>query len=655
MHLPVVLMETAWLPHDHYSLKVTAEFPLPPVGELAIALVEGCTTGTLMVQERTETLPQIGEVAKMLTLARVAVVERDEVEGRPYAKATLLTAPDELEPADLEPLRKQLKAASRQLSSQGRKRDWFELMRTRDPEELLDRLGAETPRSRDFLEAHSLADRLALALEWMEGLLQAPEEPEEELADDEPLPEHVHPLDELAIFEGAMQDCGPMAGAARCRPNPCLAGDVLVLSVLKPGAVFGFSREGEVLWQKDLEVWDAPCPLGARVLVCTGEALFCLEAATGEELWSFRPCGEEGHWLYGSPRVHEDRVFLGDRQGLLHCLNADDGEKVWSAPVSPGEDVNATPLVCDGLVLAASNSGQLVALHAGSGKPAWKATLDGPCADTLQVYDERVLMSTTRSLYLYHPTRGRVAQRWHWPRCRIAGYCVFPDRLLVVRQTAERAELVGIQGREEVFCVPASPNLIGLATEPALGLAWEIRTDGLMLVDPVDGRRVHGFAPPESLARPDTPLVLGDTAYVWTGAGTLWALDMLYLLEGPPAAGAEEPVGEERVAEEPPGEAVAEEPAPEEPAAEAAETGPEEPAPEQPGEEDSPVEEEPQEQEPAGEEPAEEEAALEETEGPPTEPQEPVEEGEVSDGAAAEGEAEPGQDGSTVPEEDSDT
>ncbi len=526
MHLPVVLMETTWLPHDHYGLRVTEEFPLPPVGELALALVEGSTIGTLIVQERTETLPQVGEVAKLLTLARVEVLERDEVDGLPYARATLVTAPDDLDDEDLEPLRQLLKTASRKLSSQGRKRDWWELLRTRDPEELLDRLGAETGRTREFLEAVSLSDRLALALEWMESLLVVPEEPEPERDDSGPAPEAVHPLEERVLFEGAMQDCGPMVGAARCRPNPCLAGDVLVLSVLRPGAVFGFSRAGEVLWQKDLEVWDAPCPLGERVLVCTGEALHCLDAATGDEVWSFRPCGEEGHWIYGSPLVHEGRVYLGDRQGQLHCLQAENGEKVWCVPVSPGEDVNSTPMAFEGLVLVASNSGLLMALQAATGKTAWKATLDGPCADTLRLYDDRVLLATTRSLYLYHPTRGRVAQRWHWPRSRITSHCVLGDRLLIVRQTADQTEFVGIQGREEVFTVPASGNLIGVAAEPTLGLAWEVRTDGLVLVDPSDGRRLHGFSPPDSLARADTPLWLEDTLYVWTGKGTLWALDV---------------------------------------------------------------------------------------------------------------------------------
>lgn len=532
MHLPVVLMETTWLPHDHYGLRVTEEFPLPPVGELALALVEGCTIGTLIVQERTETLPQVGEVAKMLTLARVEVLERDEVDGNPYARATLLTAPDDLDDEDLEPLRQLLKTASRKLSSQGRKRDWWELMRTRDPEELLDRLGAETERTREFLEAVPLADRLALATEWMEGLLQVPEEPEPERDDIGPAPETVHPLDDRVLFEGAMQDCGPMVGAARCRPNPCLAGDVLVLSVLRPGAVFGFQRTGEVLWQKDLEVCDAPCPLGERVLVCTGEALYCLEAATGDEVWSFRPCGDEGHWIYGSPLVHEGRVYLGDRQGQLHCLQAENGEKVWSVSVSPGEDVNSTPMAFEGLVLVASNSGLLMALHAATGKAAWKATLDGPCADTLRLYDDRVLLATTRSLYLYHPTRGRVAQRWHWPKSRLTSHCVLGDRLLIVRQTADQTELVGIQGRDEVFTVPASGNLIGVAAEPALGLAWEVRTDGLVLVDPSDGRRLHGFSPPESLSRADTPLWLDDTLFVWTGQGTLWALDVADLTPG---------------------------------------------------------------------------------------------------------------------------
>lgn len=65
------------------------------------------------------------------------------------------------------------------------------------------------------------------------------------------------------------------------------------------------------------------------------ERLRCLESRTGKLLWTFT-YGSDFTDLYGydngprsSPVVDGDRVYTFGAGGILHCLNADDGDVIW--------------------------------------------------------------------------------------------------------------------------------------------------------------------------------------------------------------------------------------------------------------------------------------------------------------------------------------
>jgi outer membrane protein assembly factor BamB len=54
-----------------------------------------------------------------------------------------------------------------------------------------------------------------------------------------------------------------------------------------------------------------------------------LEPETGKTIWSFCPYGEGGETIYSDPAVAGHRVFIGDRQGYLHCLDLQTGRMNW--------------------------------------------------------------------------------------------------------------------------------------------------------------------------------------------------------------------------------------------------------------------------------------------------------------------------------------
>ena len=92
--------------------------------------------------------------------------------------------------------------------------------------------------------------------------------------------------------------------------------------------------------------------------------LTCLDAASGDEYWSFRYPTQyvDSYGFDGGPRsspvVDEERVYVFGVEGMLHCLNVDDGSTIWSVDtarefgvVQNFFGVGSTPVVFQDLLL----------------------------------------------------------------------------------------------------------------------------------------------------------------------------------------------------------------------------------------------------------------------------------------------------------------
>jgi|AntRauMinimDraft_4_1070384.scaffolds.fasta_scaffold00082_41 outer membrane protein assembly factor BamB len=87
--------------------------------------------------------------------------------------------------------------------------------------------------------------------------------------------------------------------------------------------------------------------------------LHAIDAATGDELWTF----ERGGW-FSSPVVADGVVYVGERggpngNGNLHALDAESGEELWAFDRTEG--VNALAAVGD-FLYAATDGGRVLAL-----------------------------------------------------------------------------------------------------------------------------------------------------------------------------------------------------------------------------------------------------------------------------------------------------
>lgn len=201
------------------------------------------------------------------------------------------------------------------------------------------------------------------------------------------------------------------------RPNPLATQDRLYVSVFAAGAICALDRgDGKLIWRRELQALaGASVHLHEQKLFAkTSNTLFALHPDSGETFWSFCPYGTDGESVYSSPSTQEDRVYIGDRRGYLHCLDTESGKTIWRQHTNTGNgDVNSTPVLMEDLVIVSTNAKTVVAYEARSGKLAWKQDLDGPSVYGPIVHQDSVL-AVSHSLYMLDPKTGRVKRRFLW-------------------------------------------------------------------------------------------------------------------------------------------------------------------------------------------------------------------------------------------------
>jgi len=129
---------------------------------------------------------------------------------------------------------------------------------------------------------------------------------------------------------------------------------------------------GDEIWKTNIPdefVWGSPTVANDRVYVLgTYFNLYCYDANNGDLLWDFESYGHCG------PMVVEDKLYfgcsLGDKNGF-YCLNATTGEIIWvHDPITPYSA--CTPAIVDGKVYI-GNGWYFYCLDAETGAEIWNS------------------------------------------------------------------------------------------------------------------------------------------------------------------------------------------------------------------------------------------------------------------------------------------
>jgi outer membrane protein assembly factor BamB len=128
------------------------------------------------------------------------------------------------------------------------------------------------------------------------------------------------------------------------------------------------------------------------------EIVLCLDAATGKELWRYRyACDYDrvitlrenfDHGPRATPAVDGNRVYTIGTTGIVLCLDAPSGKKIWEGDllqmaggVSPPQGFCSSPLVAGDLLYVhpgGSKGTSVAALDKKDGKVVWQALDDAP-------------------------------------------------------------------------------------------------------------------------------------------------------------------------------------------------------------------------------------------------------------------------------------
>ncbi|MFL5340598.1 MAG: PQQ-binding-like beta-propeller repeat protein [Gemmataceae bacterium] len=184
------------------------------------------------------------------------------------------------------------------------------------------------------------------------------------------------------------------------------------------------------LWKRRIgPAWSSVAVVGDRLFtqeqLGPNEAVVCLDAATGNTVWSQQ---DEARWddtqsgpgPRATPTFDAGRVYALGATGILNCLDAATGDVKWTRNIltdskteKPNWGFSSSPLVTGGLVIVFAGGTPektLLAYHTDSGSPAWSAAAGKVSYVSPQLATvagkPQVLFVSDRGLTAFDPATG---------------------------------------------------------------------------------------------------------------------------------------------------------------------------------------------------------------------------------------------------------
>jgi outer membrane protein assembly factor BamB len=115
------------------------------------------------------------------------------------------------------------------------------------------------------------------------------------------------------------------------------------------------------------------------------EQLYAVELANGKEKWHYKAAP-----FKASPSVRDGAVYVGDSDGIFHCVNAATGQKRWTFETDA--EITSGANFAGDSILFASHDETLYCLSP-EGKLRWKFKTEGPVFGSLAVADGRTFVA----------------------------------------------------------------------------------------------------------------------------------------------------------------------------------------------------------------------------------------------------------------------
>lgn len=150
----------------------------------------------------------------------------------------------------------------------------------------------------------------------------------------------------LITFIAAMLTACSGADSPAAAPTP-IPDNQSAVEIAQETAVSPTNPQAIPIWQTQLSaaVNVTPVVMNGRVFVATADGtIHAVDAATGNKIWELRP--ENGRLWDASLQVGEGKVCAGLEGGLITCVNAADGQPLWTTEL--GIETQSRSALVDG-------------------------------------------------------------------------------------------------------------------------------------------------------------------------------------------------------------------------------------------------------------------------------------------------------------------
>jgi len=159
------------------------------------------------------------------------------------------------------------------------------------------------------------------------------------------------------------------------KSSPVVAQGILFIGSLDKKILFVDALSGENLGSHKISTSISSSPCVSDIILyfaCDqgNETFFALNLFTGDLLWK-KKLGD----ISSSPKIYQDKIFIGSDSGFLLAFNRESGEKIWEFKTE--DAVISTPASGGNVVCFGSGDDNLYALDKDDGELKWKFKAGG--------------------------------------------------------------------------------------------------------------------------------------------------------------------------------------------------------------------------------------------------------------------------------------
>ncbi len=174
---------------------------------------------------------------------------------------------------------------------------------------------------------------------------------------------------------------------------------------------------GKVNWKYDVRnpFISQPTLNGGKIFVTTSDdTLYGFDAATGKWLWHYRRRSAQSSTILGAsaPLVDGNEVIAGMSDGYLVVVSAMDGQLKWQKKLHDGNkftDVDAQPVLENGILYVPSYDGALYALKRQNGETIWR--FDAGASKRIYLEGDRIYLPSSDG-YIYALQKSNAKVLW---------------------------------------------------------------------------------------------------------------------------------------------------------------------------------------------------------------------------------------------------